>query len=252
LIVANIEAYKARRIDTEYGESFYIGLIMLCLLQILLVGVPMFYILHENPVARFFLTSSMVFIMSMAVLFLIFLPKYLIYRQRLRDASDGRKKSNVVINGFNHGQKTTKPNPIEEAEKAVESRLLYNETWKKRIILLAHLLEKEGIDFNSYLRKANITDNQNEILPVEINYAPPTFSNLRQNARSAAINALGRISTIDSILNPDLTLMKQRDEKNSRDIADDDLVIESRLQTTQMVLTDEDDPEDLEKNIAVE
>lgn len=54
LIVANVEAYKARKIDTEYGESVYIGLIMLCFLQIILVGVPLFFIVNKNSMARFF------------------------------------------------------------------------------------------------------------------------------------------------------------------------------------------------------
>ena len=82
LIGANIEAYKARNVDTEYGESSYIGLIMGSFLQVVLVGLPLFFLVNDNPTARFFLTSSMVFLMSISVLLLLFVPKWRTLRQR--------------------------------------------------------------------------------------------------------------------------------------------------------------------------
>jgi gamma-aminobutyric acid type B receptor len=44
LVLANVEAYKARRITTEYGESKHIAMIMASILQVIIVGLaPMFW-----------------------------------------------------------------------------------------------------------------------------------------------------------------------------------------------------------------
>jgi hypothetical protein len=170
LIVANVEAYKARKIDTEYGESVYIGLIMLFFLQIVLVGVPLFFIVQSNLVARFFLTTSMVFIMSLTVLLLIFVPKFLIYRKRLREGREGTKKrsSNIRIGGLN-GSRTndSRTDVFQEAEKVVQARMLYEKTWIERIAALEAVLEEAGIDAKLHLRSSNIIGDDNAILPME-------------------------------------------------------------------------------------
>jgi len=166
LIVANVEAYKARKIDTEYGESVYIGLIMLFFLQIVLVGVPLFFIVQSNSTARFFLTSSMVFIMSMSVLLLIFIPKYIRNRNRLREGRNngGSSRSRVSIGGLKINSTS---NMFEEAEKSIKARILYEKTWKERISSLQAVLEEAGIDAKLYLKTAEIIDDHNKILPIE-------------------------------------------------------------------------------------
>ena len=72
LILANVEAFKARRLGTEYGESSYIVIAMLGILQIVAVGVPLLFLVDENPAANYFLRTSMVFIVAMSLLLLIF------------------------------------------------------------------------------------------------------------------------------------------------------------------------------------
>ena len=212
LIVANVEAYKARKIDTEFGESVYIGLIMLCFLQIVLVGVPLFFLVYDNSLARFFLTSSMVFIMSMAVLLLIFVPKFMIYRKRLVEASTtgGKKRSNVTVSGMKFGNSVSKTtaNIFEDAERAVEARISYEDTWNKRIVDLEGVLEEAGIDAKLYLRKANIFNEQNKITPIEFDTRRGSiFDRLRDNSRS--------ISRDSSRNDPDKTVTKRSIRLNS-------------------------------------
>jgi len=166
LIVANVEAYKARTIDTEYGESVYIGLIMLFFLQIVLVGVPLFFIVQSNLVARFFLTTSMVFIMSMTVLLLIFVPKFLIYRKRLREGTQTGKTmmGNVRVTGLDNVRRS---DVFQQAEKLVEARMLYEKTWIERIAALEAVLEEAGVDAKLHLKSANIIGDDDAILPIE-------------------------------------------------------------------------------------
>lgn len=154
LILANVEAYKARKIDTEYGESVYIGLIMLFFLQIVLVGVPLFFIVQSNFIARFFLTSSMVSIMSMSVLLLIFVPKHIRNRKHLREGTNNDRKRSSMF---------------EEAEVSIQTWILYEKTWKERISSLDAGLEEAGIDAKLFLRNAKIIDDNNEILPIQLN-----------------------------------------------------------------------------------
>lgn len=177
MIVANVEAYKARTIDTEYGESVYIGLIMLFFLQIVLVGVPLFFIVQGNLVARFFLTTSMVFIMSMTVLLLIFVPKFLIYRKSLHEGEVG---PNIRFSGVDTVNK--RRNTLDDAEKLVQARKLYEQTWMQRIASLEAVLEEAGIDAKLYLRSANIIGDDNEILPIEDD-CNSVFSSIRRKSK---------------------------------------------------------------------
>jgi hypothetical protein len=75
LILANIEAYKARHISTEYGESKYIAMSMGSIFQIVLVGLPSLFLVRRNPSATYFLRSGMVFVVSASILYLMFIPK---------------------------------------------------------------------------------------------------------------------------------------------------------------------------------
>jgi len=188
LIVANVEAYKARKIDTEYGESVYIGLIMLLYLQLVLVGVPLFFLVQSNIIARFFLISSMVSIMSMSVLLLIFVPKFLIYRERLRQGSIdiAKRKSSIVMPG---SSKYNEYNVYEEANRTAQARILFEKTWEERIASLKIFLEEAGVDAKMFLKNANIIDDNNAIIPIKddngsssvFSYINPGSSNFFRN-----------------------------------------------------------------------
>mmetsp|Transcript_12762 Transcript_12762/g.26877 ORF Transcript_12762/g.26877 Transcript_12762/m.26877 type:complete len:235 (-) Transcript_12762:626-1330(-) len=140
---------------------------MLCFLQVVLLGVPLFFIVAENSIARFFLISSMVFIMSMSVLLLMSIPTFI----RLRQASNnnGRKKSTVTIGGVNEQQimSSSRANIFQDADKAIKARISYEEAWGQRVVELKDILEEAGIDAKLYLRKANIFNSKNNIVPIE-------------------------------------------------------------------------------------
>lgn len=92
LVFANWEAFKARKVSTEYGESKYIGLAMASILQALLIGLPLIILVEDNPSAEFFISATFVFIVAMAILCLIFVPKiYASRNSRNQPKSSGRK-----------------------------------------------------------------------------------------------------------------------------------------------------------------
>lgn len=75
LVYANIEAYQARSIATEFQESQYIAICMATILEAAIMGAPIMILVQENPTARYLTLSSIIFIICLAMLLLIFLPK---------------------------------------------------------------------------------------------------------------------------------------------------------------------------------
>jgi 7 transmembrane sweet-taste receptor of 3 GCPR len=96
VILANMEAYKAREISVDYGESKHIGIAMGSLLQTLLIGIPTLFLVISNPTASYFIRVSMIFIISMSTACLIFVPKINMWTKDL----DERKDSSPTLTGL--------------------------------------------------------------------------------------------------------------------------------------------------------
>jgi hypothetical protein len=166
LIGANLEAYRARNVDTEFGESSYIGLIMVSFLQVVAVGLPLFFLVSDNPTAGFFLTSSMVFLMSISVLLLLFIPKWRTVRMRqnqLADSGNGR----VVISRFATSPVQSEDVSTVYGNNRLSAQVRYNEAaWIERVKNLESALEEAGINPKPYFRQADIIGTDDEIMSV--------------------------------------------------------------------------------------
>lgn len=75
LVAANWQAYKARKIKSEFSESKYIALAMMSYLQALLIGLPILFVVRDSPQAFYLTLSFMVFVLCVGLLLLIFVPK---------------------------------------------------------------------------------------------------------------------------------------------------------------------------------
>lgn len=75
LFAANYQAFKARSIQTEFGESRFIGLIMAFILQIGLIAVPVRMQTDMARDLRYLTWSLLVLTVSGATLFILFIPK---------------------------------------------------------------------------------------------------------------------------------------------------------------------------------
>ncbi|CAB9528080.1 Gamma-aminobutyric acid (GABA) B receptor [Seminavis robusta] len=89
LFMANYQAYKARNFSTEYSESKYIALAMMCILQVLMVGVPLSFLVTDSPPAWFLIRVFIAAIVTLSVLLLMFIPKI----QKLREATEKKRQS---------------------------------------------------------------------------------------------------------------------------------------------------------------
>jgi len=92
LVVANYWSYRARHMETEYEESKYIGISLAAVLQAWGMGIPILVVVGENPQAKYFVETGIIFVTSVALLGLIFVPKMLAVKQdRIRAMEESRK-----------------------------------------------------------------------------------------------------------------------------------------------------------------
>ena len=82
LALACLQAYRARNVSTEYSESKYIGVAVLSWLQVMLVGMPLIFLVSENPTASYFLKVVIIFIISMSTLIFMFVPKMIYLKKK--------------------------------------------------------------------------------------------------------------------------------------------------------------------------
>merc|ERR1719221_2485838 len=62
LVMANYQAFKARSIATEFSESFYLGFILVCILQALVLCIPLLVIVDDNIAAKYFVYTGFIFV----------------------------------------------------------------------------------------------------------------------------------------------------------------------------------------------
>lgn len=93
VVIASWQAFEARTIKSEFAEAKYIGLAMFSLFQAFFTGIPVVLVVRDSPQAYYLVVSLMIFLLSMAILFLIFLPKMFMHRAyaKLTDAEQRRK-----------------------------------------------------------------------------------------------------------------------------------------------------------------
>jgi hypothetical protein len=81
MALASYQSYLARRISTEFSESEYIGKAIACILVVSFVGVPTVILVSEEPRAKYFFLTSLIFVIATSVLLFVFVPKILTRRK---------------------------------------------------------------------------------------------------------------------------------------------------------------------------
>jgi len=105
LLLANIQAYKARKITVEFSESQYIAIINTSILQAGIIGGPLLIITHDNPAALVLVKVGGIFVICMSILLLIFIPKmkYLKEWKKKKSSSGSSYLSGIKV--LNHPKK---------------------------------------------------------------------------------------------------------------------------------------------------
>lgn len=90
LVLATVQSYKARMISDEFSESKYVGIVIICWLQLLVVSLPLLFLVHTNPMASYFLKTAMIFVTSTSLLLLMFVPKMILKQKQRRERKEQR------------------------------------------------------------------------------------------------------------------------------------------------------------------
>ena len=92
LVLANWQAYHARMIQSEFSESKYIGIAMASLLQAMLSGIPILFVVRDSPQAYYLVLAFMIFIICTVVLIVIFVPKMVLVGKHSHETEEEQKR----------------------------------------------------------------------------------------------------------------------------------------------------------------
>jgi len=88
LILANVQAYQARSVETEFSEAKYIILCVLILLEAVLIGFPVLMLSMARPRMFYVVACTLISATCIVTLLLVFIPKIL-----MKQKADTKKKN---------------------------------------------------------------------------------------------------------------------------------------------------------------
>lgn len=92
LLYAIFQAYQARHLSTEFGESKYVFKALTSTLLVGLIGVPVLLLARDNTNASTFVSSAIIFVACTSILLFIFVPK-IQYLKKEGDKDDRFQKA---------------------------------------------------------------------------------------------------------------------------------------------------------------
>jgi hypothetical protein len=169
LILGNWWNYVSRNIETEYGESRYIGISMAATLQAWGMGIPILVVVWDNPQARFFVESGIIFVTSLAFLATVYLPKMLALR------GDRAKTNNSKTEAYSSYQARAKqssdydeeeeedqydvtlPMTVQDASSPEEAKVAHHgEDENPQDALPGHYGANERVSFNDAVQREDM------------------------------------------------------------------------------------------------
>eukprot|EP00566_Odontella_aurita_P015761 CAMPEP_0113582996 /NCGR_PEP_ID=MMETSP0015_2-20120614/32248_1 /TAXON_ID=2838 /ORGANISM="Odontella" /LENGTH=287 /DNA_ID=CAMNT_0000487777 /DNA_START=121 /DNA_END=981 /DNA_ORIENTATION=- /assembly_acc=CAM_ASM_000160 len=129
LVLACVEAYRARDINDVYSETKYITVAVVAIFQIFVLGIPIIALTNSNndeTHVSYVVRCLLVFLVSMSVLLLMFVPKMRIKKNSKRDQAKKKEESldRVMKNaamGVNKATKQSKPEHSAASEDTNET-----------------------------------------------------------------------------------------------------------------------------------
>jgi hypothetical protein len=158
VILANWQAYQARSIQSEFAESKYIAIAMVVVLQALLTGVPILFLVRDDPQVYYVVIAIMFFVISVAILLLVFVPK-IFAEQRYAAAMDKQKKQHVNDSMAQLKEKRYRfgslfandGSKVDEAEEAMANRRDFGSQKNKKRDLAQDTLDED--ESNPHLKR---------------------------------------------------------------------------------------------------
>jgi hypothetical protein len=77
VILASLGAFRSRHLETEFGDSRYVGICLAVILHVWCLCVPIALVVNDNSEGIFWIATATVFVAAQAVLMLVYVPKML-------------------------------------------------------------------------------------------------------------------------------------------------------------------------------
>jgi hypothetical protein len=161
LVLANVEAYRARRIATEYGESRYIGMIMASILQVVVVGAPLLFLVNNNPTANYFIRCSIIFVLCMSILLTLFIPKLAVGWL----SNEVQRKASQSGTGLRF--------LITDDPAIVAARAARVDEYKEKLSHLEDIMVERGLDVRDLFFEAGLHEDLSSYRNATVVAAPP-------------------------------------------------------------------------------
>jgi hypothetical protein len=111
LIFTNYQGYKTRNLPTSFDESFYVAVTNAALLESMILGFPVLYLVDDSPPSFFLVKAILISVVCLSILMPLFVPKHfrrnsdenvLVSALRFRDSSQrfSSKRSLAVPGGI--------------------------------------------------------------------------------------------------------------------------------------------------------
>ena len=121
LALTSYQSYLARGISTEFAESEYIDKVVASMLLVSFVGVPTIFIVSDNPQARFFLMTCVIFVICTAALLFIFVPKLMAAQKGSFDHTGAVRQSQLFVR--RRSTATTQPTRMNRLDNILEGSM---------------------------------------------------------------------------------------------------------------------------------
>ena len=92
VLIACYQAHRAKDIKSEFSESKYIALTVFSLFQAIVTGIPVVSVVRDIPEAFYLILTFTIFVLCLAVLLLIFLPKIAMQHKYAQMSKKDQKK----------------------------------------------------------------------------------------------------------------------------------------------------------------
>jgi len=119
VIRASVSAWYGRSVSVEYSESRYVSVIVIGMLQAFPIGIPLLILSNSNPVTKYFVEVTLIFVLTLSILLLIFVPKILFLRKE-QSSPPSSHSSTRVTGGYTPGIRVVGRNQLFRESTQVE------------------------------------------------------------------------------------------------------------------------------------
>lgn len=97
LLYALVLCFRTKHLNSDYAETSYISLAVICMFQILVVAMPIYAMVEEDSNIYYFVRASVVFLQNFTVIGLIFFPKMLrVYQGKAVNVTKAQSRASII------------------------------------------------------------------------------------------------------------------------------------------------------------